>query len=444
MTASEAEPMPPATVAIASMAHGGEGFGRLPDGRAAFVDGALPGELAPVAAPPKGRFVRLPLAALPTPPSPDRRPAPCPHFGAWPERGLAPRLHCGGCHWQHADYGAQLRYKRQILEDCLRRIGGLERPPVEAVIGMDEPWGYRNHLRLRWLGPGEGAGLVALDGRSLVAVRDCPIAHPLVLELLEGLELELEPGTELGLRAGLATGDQMIVLHSAAEDLDSIDVERAVSVAVVDPETGATHAAAGRPYLVEGLGGRHFMVPAAGFFQVNTAMAEVLVAQVSARLPDRGERLIDLYSGVGTFAVLLAERFRETVAVESNAAAVAAAVENGAGLDDRLTLIEAPAAEGLAWALGEGSGRADDCIVVDPPRAGLDAETLALLARAAAGTMIYVSCDPATLARDCRRLLEAGWQLESCQGLDMFPQTYHIESVNRFRRPQALGSPGPS
>lgn len=422
------------TVTITAMAHGGEGFGRLADGRAAFVDGALPGEAAPVTAPGPGRFVRVALAALPQPPSPDRRSALCPHFGAWPERARRPAAHCGGCQWQHADYAAQLRFKRQVLEDCLRRIGGIQRPPVEAVMGMEEPWGYRNQLRLRWTGG--GAGLVALDGRSLVPVHQhCPIAHPLVLELLEGLELELEPGTELSLRAGLATGDQMIVLHTAVKDLDSIDVERAVSVAVVDPETGATHAAAGRPFLVEVLGGHPFMVPAAAFFQVNTVMAEVLVSQVAARLPAQGARLIDLYSGVGTFAVLMAQRFQEIVAVESSAAAVAAAVENGAGLEDRLTLIEAPAAEGLAWALGETGGRKDDCILLDPPRGGLDGRTLALLAEAAAGTMLYVSCDPATLARDCRRLLEAGWRLESSQGLDLFPQTYHVESVNLFRRP---------
>lgn len=426
-------PPPTQTVAITAMAHGGEGFGRLPDGRAAFVEGALPGEAAPVTAPGPGRFARLALAALPEAPSPDRRAAPCQHFGAWPERGLAPARHCGGCQWQHVDYAAQLRFKRQVLEDCLRRIGGIARPPVEAVVGMDEPWGYRNQLRLRWTG--DRAGLVALDGRSLLPVAHCAIAHPLVLELLEGLELELAPGTELSLRAGLATGDQMIVLHMPAEDLDSIDVERTVSVAVVDPETGATHAAAGRPFLVEALGGRSFMVPAAGFFQVNTAMAEVLVRQVSAWLPAQGERLIDLYSGVGTFAVLMAERFAETVAVESNAAAVAAAVENGAGLEERLTLVEAPAHEGLAWALGDTGGRREDCLLLDPPRGGLDGRTLALLAGAAAGTMLYVSCDPATLARDCRRLAEAGWRLEASQGLDMFPQTYHIESVNLFRRP---------
>ncbi len=419
-------------VAIQGMANGGEGVGRLPDGRVAFVDGALPGETVAIAAPGPGRFVRAPMASLPVPPSAARLAhAACPHFGGWPERGRLPEAHCGGCQWQHATYAAQLAYKADVVRDCLARIGGLADPPVAPTLGMDHPWGYRNQLRVRLAG-GRPA-LVALDGRSLLPITECPIAHPLVVDLLSCLDMDLPDGIEITLRAGTATGDRLIAIHAPAEELAEVDVELDVSVTLVDPQTGAVHVAAGRPFLVEQLGGHRFMVPAAGFFQVNTAMAERLVAQVRAWLPMGGERLIDLYSGVGTFAVLLADRFAEVVAVESYGPAVAAAVDNASGLE-HLQLVEAPAAEGLAWALDEGGGRSTDCILLDPPRAGVDRDTLGLLAQAAAGTMIYVSCDPATMARDARRLAEAGWVLEASQPVDMFPQTHHIETVNRFTR----------
>jgi 23S rRNA (uracil1939-C5)-methyltransferase len=419
-------------VRIQGMANGGSGVGRLPDGRVAFVDGALPGETVELAQTGTGRYVRAALEVLPALPSAFRLPrAACPHFGAWPERGRRPEAHCGGCQWQHASYEAQLVFKADVVRDCLTRIGRLADPPVAPTIGMDHPWAYRNQLRVRLSG-GRPA-LVAQDGRSLLPIDACPIAHPLVVELLSCLEMDLPDGTEVSLRAGIATGDQMIAIHAAAEDLAEVDVELDASVVLLDPLTGAVHVAAGRPFLVERLGGHSFMVPASGFFQVNTAMAEQLVAQVRGRLPARGERLIDLYSGVGTFAVLLADRFAEVVAVESHPPAVAAAVDNAAGLD-HLQLVEAPAAEGLAWALGDEHGRSGDCIVLDPPRAGLDHDTLGLLALAAAGTMIYVSCDPATMARDARRLAEAGWELESSQPVDMFPQTFHVETVNHFTR----------
>ena len=434
-----AAPSPtPVEIGIQSMANGGDGVGRLPDGRVAFVDGALPGETVTIAPPGPGRFVRAPMLALPRPTSTERVLAPrCPHFGAWPERGRQPATHCGGCQWQHASYEAQLRFKAEVLRDCLERIGGLERPPVAPTQGMDQPWGYRNHLRVR-LAAGRPA-LVAQDGVSLLPIDDCPIAHPLVLDLLSCLELDLPDGTEVGLRAGVHTGDRLIAIHAPAAELAEVDVELDVSVTLLDPETGALHVAAGRPFLVERLEGRSFLVPANAFFQVNTLMAEQLVARVRDWLPAAGDRLIDLYSGVGTFSVLLADRFQEVVAVELHGPAVAAAVDNAGGLE-QVQLVEASAAEGLAWALDGTPGRDSDCLLLDPPRAGLDRETLGLLGGAAARTMIYVSCDPATLARDAGRLSAAGWVLEACQPIDMCPQTHHIESVNRFTR--VAGTPG--
>ncbi len=408
-----------------AMAHGGEALARAPDGRAVFVAGGLPGEMAEVRlTDEQARFARATLARLPEAPSPDRVVAPCQHFGPWPERGLQPGAWCGGCQWQHVRYEAQLRFKAEVLADALRRIGGMEAPPVHAAAGMAEPWHYRNQVRLR-VSPA-GLAFVAADGQTPLPVSDCHLAHPLVWSLVAALEDGLPPG-EIVLRAGLNTGDQMIVLENMAEALDDVVVSVAASVVLVDA-AGRSTVAAGRPFLVEELAGQPFLVPATSFFQVNTAMAEILVERVQQAVPDGLDTLVDVHSGVGTLAVLLAAKARAVYAIESDPAAVAAAVENAAGLD-HLTLVEADAAEGLAHL-----DLRPDVVVVDPPRTGLDRATVRLLAGQARDTIVYVSCEPSTLARDAAQLVAAGWRLTDCWPVDMFPQTYHVESVSLFHR----------
>ncbi len=415
-------------VDLEGMAHGGAAFGRAADGRVVFVGGGLPGESAAVALTDvHERFAHGILSALPDPPSPDRLAgaAPCPHFGAWPARGRSPAGACGGCQWQHVRYDAQLRFKADVLRDTLRRIGGIADPPVRPTLGMPDPWRYRNQIRVR-SGPA-GLGFVAADDHTVVAIDACPIAHPAVDALRAALDADLPPGTEVTLRAGLATGDRMIVFHAPEDAVDWIEVEIDASVVLARPD-GRVDVAAGRPFLVEAVEDHIFVIPPTGFFQVNTAMAAVLVEQVRQACPAHGGTLIDLYSGVGLFAVRLAERFREVFAVEDNPASVAAAVDNAAGLD-HVTLLEADAAEGLAHlALGA------DVVVADPPRAGLSADVVRLLKQHPPDTIIYVSCEPSTLARDVRQLVSGGWSLVGCQPVDMFPQTYHVESVSVLRR----------
>ena len=472
------------------MAHGGEAVARLPDGRAAFVAGGLPGETAPVRLTDEAaRYARGVLAALPVPASAERVLAPrCPHFGAWPARGAAGDRFCGGCQWQYVDYAAQLRYKRSILADVLQRIGGLVDPPVAETLGMAEPWHYRNHVRLR-MGR-EGWGFVAADHLHVAPIQVCHIAHPLVMQLMGLVDpAEWPAGTTLGLRAGIATGDQMIVLYCAAEaedapeTLDAVEVDTAVSVVLVrmeagdpggsgggarrsaddargdtriavggaragvrrsaddvggdarqamaDPDVLEPHEVAlvaGRPYLVEAVAGRTFAIPPTGFFQANTAMVGELVALVRAAIPAGTGSLGDLYSGVGVFAISLSDLAGEVYAIEEHPAAVAAAVENAAGLGN-VTLVEADAAEGLAYLEIR-----PDVVVVDPPRTGLDRAVVELLKERVRDTIVYVSCEPSTLARDLRQLTAAGWHLVSSQPVDMFPHTYHIESVNVLRR----------
>jgi 23S rRNA (uracil1939-C5)-methyltransferase len=408
-----------------AMAHGGEAVARAGDGRAVFVAGALPGEAVLVRlTDEQPRFARGVLTALPTPPSPDRIQPLCPHFGAWPARGLDAAAWCGGCQWQHMAYAAQLRYKADALRDTLRRIGRLADPVVHETAGMADPWHYRNHVRLR-TGP-EGLAYTAVDGAHPVPVTLCAIAHPLVWGLTELLD-GAWPAGEVWLRAGLGTGDRLIVLEGMAEAVDEVEVSEDVSVVVVGAD-GRAGVAAGRPFLEERLAGQIFVVPATSFFQVNTTMAEVLVARLRALVPDGLGTLVDLHSGVGTFAVLLADKAQEVYAIEADPAAVSAAVDNAAGLT-HLTLVEADAAEGLAEL-----GLVPDAVVVDPPRTGLDRATVGLLAERVRDTIVYVSCEPSTLARDAGQLCAAGWRLAASWPVDMFPHTYHVESVSLFQR----------
>jgi 23S rRNA (uracil1939-C5)-methyltransferase len=413
-------------LSIEAMAHGGAGIGREAEGRVVFVEGALPGERVEARVHRVDRsFARARLSSLPDSPSPDRQDAPCPHFGAWPERGAAPERHCGGCQWQHASYAAQLRYKQRILEDALERIGRIEAPPVLPPIGMEDPWRYRNKLRLR-AGP-KGMGLISLDDARIVPLSQCPIALPEIEALIEALDLDLDVGTEVTLRASDLTGDRLIIIHADAEQIDEIEVGLDASVVLLRPD-GGLEVAAGRPYLIERLEERDFIVPAASFFQVNRRMTLKLVEALREAIPDDARILADVYSGVATFSTLLAPQFEEVFAIESDREAVAAALDNASGLE-QISLVEADAAEGLAYLEDH-----PDTILVDPPRGGLAQEMSLLLADHPAHTIAYVSCEPTTLARDLRILANGGWRLQQCQPVDMFPQTYHIESVNLLRR----------
>ena len=412
------------------MAHGGEGIGRADDGRATFVAGGLPGEtIEVVVTEARPRFQRGYAARTVGAASPERVAATCAHFGTWPARGATPGTWCGGCQWQHLAYDAQLRHKRSILMDALERIGGVRAPAVAATIGLPTPWGYRNKLRTRLVGG--RPGLVSVDGRTLVRVTTCPIAVPDLFAHVAAFEADLPDGTEVTFRIGERTGDALIVIHDRDGVVGEIEVESEASIVIVGP-AGEASIAAGRSFYVEQLRGEVIGVPATAFFQVNTVMAEHLAESVQAALGPRSGRVVDAYCGIGTLTGAIAEVSDSVVAVDIDGAAVAAAVANTAGLAN-VTLIEGDVAEAL-----EEIGPGIDALVVDPPRGGLDAAAGAVVARLLPARIVYVSCEPTTLARDVRSLGAIGYAHRSTQPLDMFPQTFHSESVTVLER----GAPG--
>jgi 23S rRNA (uracil1939-C5)-methyltransferase len=416
-----AEETEPFEVELVEAAFGGEALGHLPDGRVVFVPRSLPGEMARVRLREDRRdFARAELEEV-LAAAEGRIEPPCPYY----------RQGCGGCAWQHAEYPLQLRLKQHIVIDQLRRIGRFAEPEalVKPPIGMLDPWQYRNQARFTF---GHKFGELCFTYKSshrLLRVDYCAILHPTINRLLEQLQgklLQIEQRVhQVAIRVGANTGQ---VLVSPA--LPSVqDVE------------------SGQPYLEEELVGRRFRLQPPSFFQVNTrresrplpdailesrlpiatdglSMAEILALLVMDRLqPQPTDQVVDAYSGVGTFALLLAPLVRQVIAIEEARSANQDAAHNAVGVPN-VRFLEAK----TELALPELDQR-PDAVILDPARVGAHPAVLQALLDLRPPRLVYVSCDPSTLARDLRVLVDGGYTLHEVQPLDMFPQTYHVEAV---------------
>jgi 23S rRNA (uracil1939-C5)-methyltransferase len=401
---------------VEEMVHGGNALGR--DGRRViFVPYVIPGERirARVIDDRKGFAFAEATDVLKT--VPERATPRCQHFGPG---------ECGGCHFQHIEYEAQLRFKRDVVIDQLTRIGGFYKPPIRPTIASPDPWQYRSSATFH---VDEDGNLcyVRTDGQSLIAIEECHIIRPELLELFYELDLDIPELDRVRLQTG-SNGDPMVILSTKDDEAPELEVTLPVSINFLlsDNEPVNLIGSSHLDYVVRG---RTFRVTAGGFFQVNVPQAEKLVELVLDRLNLKGrETVLDLYSGVGLFTAFIAERASLVVSVESYPPAVTDADENLADLDN-VDLVEG----GVEDVLPDLEGPFD-AVVLDPPRAGIDARALDELVRLAPRTIVYVSCEPSTLARDAKRLVQKGYELVEVQPVDMFPQTYHIECVAHFRR----------
>jgi 23S rRNA (uracil1939-C5)-methyltransferase len=411
--------------------YGGAGLGRA-EGKAIFVPFALPGELveASVREENKG-YATAELEAV-LEPSEKRRAAACPYFGA-----------CGGCHYQHAAYAAQVEMKRAILREALERARVREIPEIETVTG--EPFGYRNRVRLHVEKNPFRLCYKRRNSHVNLPVEMCPIAAPVLERTLATLnaaglalglgdwvrEVELFTDDAQGAvlaalwteRPGAETGR---LLDSCWRRLQKLMPE-CVGAGVFSAErgrmTGKLLAQAGEGALRYRAAERGYRVGLGAFFQVNRFLTDRLVELVVGGA--RGAAAWDLYAGVGLFSLALSGSFGEVVAVESGGAAVRDLRENLRGTRHRVVLAE------TAAFLRNAKGR-PDLVVVDPPRAGLGREVTTLLGKVRARNVTYVSCDPATLSRDVAALLESGYRLAKMHLVDLFPQTFHLESVTHL------------
>ncbi len=398
-----------------SPAYGGDSVGRLPDGRAVFTPFVLPGERARIRLVDERRsFARGEVVEL-LQPAPARIQPRCPHFGE-----------CGGCHYQHLPYPAQLELKTAILRDQFARIALLPEPPIRAMVPSPRPWNYRNSLQFH-LTPQGKLGFQSAGGGSVVEIRECHLPEEALGELWPQIDLEPIPGLErIALRAG-AGGEAMLVLESSALEAPGLSVEELPVSAVHLGPAGALVLAGDEAIALQVLG-RAFRVSAGSFFQVNLPAAELMVQHLLELLPlSAGDAVLDVYCGVGLFSAFLAPRAGQVIGVESSPSACE---DFAANLDefDNVSLYQGEAGQVLpALKLRPAAA------VVDPPRAGLEKPALDALLAMRPPLLAYVSCDPSTLARDARRLLSGGYALRQVTPFDLFPQTYHIESISLFQ-----------
>ena len=406
---------------IEKCVYGGDGMGRLADGRAVFVPFTLPDEDVRVEIFENNKnFARGRVVELITSSS-QRIPARCPHFGV-----------CGGCHYQHIPYPTQLEFKLQILTDQLARLGGINNPPLSGITPSPEIWNYRYQVQFHLNALGQ-PGYMDLSGKQVIPISQCFLAHP-DLELLRN-QLDLSPEanlTRVSLRQD-SLEEQFILLGGLEEVAPEMILDLPASVAYQSPD-GRAVTLAGQDQLVYEVLGRQLTISPESFFQVNLGVAEKMLDYVLNLVPAQKDlRILELYSGAGFFSAFLAERCRELLAIESSPSAC---YDFAANLDayDHVSLYEGAVEDVLPALVADLT--TPDLVLLDPPRAGLQPAARKALQELHPADIIYVSCDPSTLARDLKHLREAGYELQSARAFDMFPQTYHIETVALLSKPK--------
>ena len=381
---------------LTGMAHQGTAIGRYND-QVVFVAYGIPGETVEAEVQWYHKTYMEAQVVQVLEPSPHRTEAPCPYYGE-----------CGGCQWQHIAYPRQLSLKEHIVREQLRRIGGFTDPPVSAAIGAENPWGYRNHVRFTAKSRGE-IGFVQRGTHHFLRIDHCLIANDRVNEAIPRLQGKCGGMHQVAFRVGVNSSD--ILVHPNLAEIQAQD-------------EGIDLPASGQRFYFEEILGHRFRISAASFFQTNTPQTERLVALVRSRLELRGvEVLVDAYAGVGTFAVVLAPLARRVIAIEESTAAVNDAMVNVAG-SANVQYFKGKVEEVLPQ-IGERA----NALILDPPRQGCHPQAIEAVVKLTPARIVYVSCDPSTLARDLRLLVDGGYELVDVTPVDMFPQTYHIECV---------------
>jgi 23S rRNA (uracil1939-C5)-methyltransferase len=403
-------------ILLEKLTYGGEAMGRLPDGRAVFVPFGLPGEQVRVElTEDKKNFARGKITEI-VKTSPERIEPKCKHFGK-----------CGGCHYQNLSYEKQLLAKTEILRDQLQRIGKIENPPVAQIVPSPLEWNYRNHVQFHLTAEGK-VGFINAKGNSTLPIEECHLPETGINTFWRDLQFESNKDAErVSLRSG-RDEELMVVLESESPETPELEIEADVSVVHLFDEHAVV--IAGQDHLIFNILGKDFRVSAASFFQVNTKMAEKMVEHLISKLPITvSTTLLDVYCGAGLFSKFFATKCQTVIGIEESESACEDFAVN---LDefDNVELYEGTAEEilpGLAGRLDSST-----CAIVDPPRAGIEKLALDAILSIKPQFIAYVSCDPSTLARDAARLINGGYRLVNLTPFDLFPQTYHIESISIF------------
>ena len=422
----------------------GQGVGRS-GGLVVFVSGPLPGERARVRVVQVKANYAVGEVVDWLEQSPERVTPFCEVFGR-----------CGGCQVQHLAYDAQLRWKEAIVRSALERIGHLAAPPVAPAIGMNVPRGYRNKMALvvRATRSGPVFGFYAARTHDVVPIHTCPVVRPELDGWIAGLEKAATERTTAAVfngarhvvaRVGTATGRGAVAVTTERRSVEL--AQRGTALMRVLPgvagvvnsfEPTSVNAILGRKQstvagdgeIEESIGDIHFRVSAASFFQINSAMVERIFA-FTKPLVKVGMRLADFYCGAGTFALFFASCGATVLGIEENGAAVNEARANAARnhCEQATTFITGKVEQAIRAQAVATFLKTADAVFLDPPRRGTDGATLGAIVEARVPAVWYLSCDPATLARDIAILVNGGYRLSNVQPFDMFPQTGHVEAL---------------
>lgn len=427
-------------LSIEKLVYGGDGLAHA-DGNTVFVPYVLPGE--EVRATEKSKKKKVIWAKLEevTRTSKERIAAPCPHFQT-----------CGGCHYQHIAIGEQVRLKKEILRETLSRLGGISWDgPIQEHTA--EPYGYRN--RAQWAvrdGKPRALGYFLPESSFIVPIDECRVLSPQLAktfgQLQEMARSGALPAGILEIEAFADSADEKIALNVAFERFAKPAAELAGVLQGAMPQVESLllldqkkdkFELNGPGFLEHEAGGYKFRVSHLSFFQVNRFLLNDLLATVVAGA--KGRLALDMYAGVGFFTMPLAMAFEKVVSVDANLAATRDLYANAEAAGVAVTTHNEHAEEFL-----KKTKDRPEFVVLDPPRAGLGAETAAKLAELGAEQIVYLSCDPSTLARDLAVLLDSPrrpkevakpnvrYELTDVHMFDLFPQTYHIETLVRLRR----------
>lgn len=362
------------SVRIERLAAGGDGIGRLADGRTVFVALTAPGDVARVRVfESRKRYAKAELIEVESPSTWRREPS-CEVFGT-----------CGGCDWQHLTYDAQVEAKRSLVSDAIERIARLEVPESFVFHPSPAEFGYRSRARV--LVADAGVGFRKRGSHELCAVSSCPVLAPELNEMLEGARCEAA-GSEVELAVGSVPSESVGVTEFA-------------------------------------IGDDRLRISAGVFAQANAMLHAELISSVLAAA-GTGDTVCELYAGAGLFTLGLSRAFERVIAVEVNGRATEDLAFNLQRAQRANVDIVTRAVD---RALGRVRRAAPQVVVLDPPRVGLDAGVAAKLADCGAQRIVYLSCDPATLARDIKTMSEHGYTLCSLEGFDLFPQTAHVEAL---------------
>jgi 23S rRNA (uracil1939-C5)-methyltransferase len=430
------------TLEIEALANGGDGVAHLQDGRVVFVPLTAPGDTAEVELKEdRASYCRGTVSRL-LEPSADRVEPPCPYYGV-----------CGGCNWQHLPRDVQLTTKTQFVTDALARIGHLESHLTDSIpptLGPSDAYGYRNKVELRVdnSGPKLQLGFTRRDSDEIVPVDECLLMPERNRSLIASVRgaLRFIAGRErvqierVAIRCAHNTKDVQIALWTLPSafprSIAGTTLQQATGagsvVRVIADDSSSKRAVknverlAGKAWWSERLGGSKLSASAPSFFQVNTVAAETLIeTALAAADVSEEDFVLDLYAGVGTFTLPLAER-SSVVAVESSRWALNDLRHNLERAEVHADVIGGDASYALDDIVG------CDVALVDPPRSGLAQEALDGIARLEPRRVVYVSCDAATFARDAGRLATSGYALTSARPVDLFPSTHHTELVGSF------------